>query len=113
MTGYDLMQQLQSKVTLLDEAVRMVKQRGQGYAKAEKEYRIALSQKILIERNNGTPVTIMSDVCRGDKKIADLKFRRDVAEVMHRSALEAINAYKLEIKMLDAQIGREWGARGA
>ena len=113
MTGYDLMQQLQGKVALLDEAVRMVKQRGQDCAKTEKDYRIALAQKILTERNNGTPVTIISDVCRGDKAIADLKFKRDVAEIMHKSALEAINAYKLEIKLLDAQIGREWGSNSA
>ena len=33
----------------------------------------------------------------------------DVAEVVYRSALEAINATKLQIKILDAQVEREWG----
>jgi hypothetical protein len=72
------------------------------------DYRIALAEKILIERDKGTPVTIISDVCRGDRKIARLKFERDVAEVVYKSALEAINILKLQVKVLDEQIGREW-----
>ena len=42
-------------------------------------------------------------------EIAKLRFERDVAEVVYRSALEAINATKLQIKILDAQVEREWG----
>ena len=57
-----------------------------------------------MERVNGTPVTIISDVCRGKKEIAKLRFERDCAEVVYKSAQEAINSYKLQIRILDAQI---------
>ena len=56
----------------------------------------------------GTPVTIIGDICRGDKDIARKKFDRDCAEVAYRAALEAINNYKLQIRILDEQLNREW-----
>ena len=55
-------------------------------------------------------MTIISDICRGNAEIADLRFKRDVAEVDYKAAQEAINSYKLQIKILEAQRAREWGA---
>lgn len=109
MAGYDLINEIGQKSKMLDAAIRELGTRGRAYAKAEHDYRVALAEKTLIERDKGTPATICSDVCRGDRKIAKLRFERDVAEVVYRSALEAINATKLQIKILDAQVEREWG----
>lgn len=108
MSGQDLMMELSEKVRLLDTALKQLGNRGRGYAKSEQDYRTALSQKILLERDKGTPVTIISDICRGDKEIAKLKFERDCAEVVYKSALEAINCYKLQIKVLEGTIEREY-----
>lgn len=105
----DLILELQEKTRLLDAAIRQLGKRGRTYAQAEMEYKIALNEAILMERVNGTPVTIISDVCRGKKEIAKLRFERDCAEVVYKSAQEAINSYKLQIRILDAQIQREWG----
>lgn len=104
----DLMNELSGKVTLLDEAIRQYAKRGQVYADAERDYRVCLAKKILIERDKGTPVTVIGDICKGDTEIADKRFKRDCAEVMYKSAQEAINSYKLQIRILDAQISREW-----
>ena len=109
MAGYDLINEIRQKSKMLDTAIREIGTRGRAYAQAEHDYRVALAEKTLIERDKGTPATICSDVCRGDRKIAKLRFERDVAEVVYRSALEAINATKLQIKILDAQVEREWG----
>ena len=109
MAGYDLINEIGQKSKMLDAAIRELETRGRAYAQAEHDYRVALAEKTLIERDKGTPATICSDVCRGDRKIAKLRFERDVAEVVYRSALEAINATKLQIKILDAQVEREWG----
>lgn len=54
------------------------------------------------------PVTIISDVCRGEPEIAKLRLERDIAETVYKSALEAIQSYKLQIRILDAQVEREW-----
>lgn len=104
----DLFSEIQAKQKTLETALSEAGKRGKDYAAAERDYRIALAQKILVERDKGTPVTIISDVCRGSREIADLKFKRDVAEVMYKSAMEAILAYKLGIKILDSQLEREW-----
>lgn len=108
MSGQDLVIELQGKVQMLDKALQQLGNRGRAFAQSEQDYRIALAQKIITERDKGTPVTIISDVCRGDKVIAKLKFERDVAEAVYKSALEAINCFKLQIKVLENQIDREW-----
>lgn len=108
MSGQDLFLELRDKQDLLDKALGEFGRRGRNYANAEQKYRVALAQKILVERDKGMPVTIINDVCRGDGEIAKLKFERDVAEVSYRAAEEAIQAYKLSIRMIDAQIEREW-----
>jgi hypothetical protein len=105
----DLVNEIGEKTHLLDAAIKQLGKRGQAYAEAEMTYRIALSRKILEERDKGTPATITSDICRGDAEIARLRFERDCAEIVYKSAMEAINSYKLQIRILDAQVQREWG----
>ena len=109
MNEIDLINELSAKVKLLDTAVRELGKRGQKYAQTERDYKVRLSQQILVERDKGMPVTIISDICRGNNEIAKLRFERDVAEVTYKAAQEAINSYKLQIRILDSQISREWG----
>lgn len=109
MSGQDLMIEMQGRVSNLDSALKELGNRGRAYAQAEHDYRVALSQEILKERDNKMPVTIISDVCRGKKEIAALRFRRDIAETVYDAAKEACNVYKLEIRTLEEQISREWG----
>ena len=107
---HDLINEIGQKSRLLDAAIRELGVRGRAYAQAERDYRVAMSRKILEERDKGTPVTIISDICRGTPEIAKLRFERDRAEVVYKSTMEAINGYKLQIRILDAQVGREWSA---
>lgn len=109
MSGQDLMQELSTKVAMLDAALNQLRNRGRAYAQAEHDYRVALAKKILTERENQVPVTIMSDVCRGAPEIARLKLERDIAETVYKSAMEACNVYKLQVKILENQIDREYG----
>lgn len=105
----DLILELGERSALLDKAITQLGVRGRTHAQAEHDYRVALSKKILAYRAEGFPVTIIPDLCRGDPEIARLRFERDVALTVYESAKEAINGYKLQIKVLDAQIAREWG----
>lgn len=108
----DLINELGAKSALLDKAIGQFGVRGRIYAQAEHDYRVALSKKILLARDKGTPVTIISDVCRGDPEIAKLRLEKDTAKACYDAAKEAINGYKLQIRILDAQIEREWGRSG-
>ena len=62
------------------------------------------------ERQKGTPVTIIGDVCRGQEQIAEAKRRRDCSEAIYKASQEAINVIKLRIRMVDAQITRIWNS---
>lgn len=107
--GQDLFLDLQDKTTMLDKALHQLGARGRAYAQAEHDYRVALAKKMLKERDSGLPVTIISDICRGDEEIAGLKRDRDVAETVYKAALEACNIYKIQVRVLENQIAREWG----
>ena len=109
MSGLDLYLELKEKTALLDKAISLLPQRGRTFAQAEHDYKVELAKKILTERENGIPVTIISDICRGSSVIAKKRFERDVAEVMYDSAKEAINSYKLQLRLLEGQIQRDWG----
>jgi hypothetical protein len=104
----DLIQEIGSKSALLDAAIKQLGIRGKSYAQAEHDYRVAMRKKILDERAKGTPVTIISDLCRGDPEVAKLRLERDIAKTVYESAQEAINGFKLQIRILDSQIEREW-----
>jgi hypothetical protein len=104
----DLIQEVGAKSALLDAAIKQLGIRGKAYAQAEHDYRILMRKKILEERSKGTPVTIISDICRGDPEVAKLRLERDIALTVYESAQEAINGYKLQIRILDSQIEREW-----
>lgn len=108
----DLINELGERSARLDAALRTLSTRGKEYAQAEQKYRTALAQEILIERDKGTPVTIINDVCRGKASIAKLRMERDIAETMYKSASETINVYKIQLRIVENQIDREWHSGG-
>lgn len=76
-------------------------------AKAEYDYRVALSKEIMIQRNQGVPVTIINDVVRGNENIAKLKFQRDYAETLYDTAKQKIYATKIELEIVENQLQAE------
>lgn len=107
--GYDLYQEMQSKINDLDVSVKMLRRTGEDYAKAYTDYRIALSKELLRLKDNGMPVTIAYDVARGKQEIANLKFEEIKKEAIYKANQESINALKLQIRILESQISRELG----
>ena len=103
----DLQIELKHERKNLAVAITELKKRGIDKSEAEKNYRIALAKEILIQRDVGMPVTIISDICRGNKEIARLKFDRDVAETMFETAQQYIYACKLNIGIIERQIEAE------
>ncbi len=79
------------------------------YAKKEYEYRVALSKELVRLRAEGQAVTHLADIARGEEHIAKLRFNRDIAEGLVKSAEEGINFYKLKIRELENQYSREYG----
>ena len=93
---------------MLEVALKECKTRGIAAAESEKQYRMALAEKVLNLREQGFPATLIGDTARGDKTVAQLKFERDCAQVVYDNAKEAVLAYKKQIDVLREQIEREW-----
>jgi hypothetical protein len=111
-SGQDLYLEMRDKTILLERALGELGDRGRANANAEREYKIALAKRILEYKAEKMPVTIIPDLCRGDIEVARLRFQRDVSKTVYKSALEAINIYKLNIRTLDEQMKREQSRSG-
>lgn len=91
----------------LTQAIRLLAKYGKEYAGAERDYKVKLAQESLSLKDNGMAVTLIDKVVYG--KAANERFKRDVAEVMYKTAQENVNSIKLQIRILNDQISREWG----
>ena len=105
----ELWQELDVKNKQLEQALRTVRQNGIALAEAEKKYKEAVSKEVLKLRDEGMAVTLISQVIYGLPSISTLRFERDCAEVVYNANQEAINVKKLQIRLIEAQISREWG----
>ena len=45
----------------------------------------------------------------GEPEIAELRFKRDKAEIIHKANTEAVNVIKLQLRIMEDQLNREWG----
>lgn len=106
--GYDLYQELQSKTRQLDTSIKQLKQSGINYAQAEKDYKILLRMECLKLRDDGMAIGLIDKTCYGIPEVAEAKFKRDAAEAVYKASMEAINSIKLQMRLLENQIGREW-----
>lgn len=103
------LQKLEELNNLLTSALSEYKKRGQDYAKAYKNYRVKVAQKLLQLKAEGMPVTISYDIARGDEEVANAKEQEIITECLYKSCQEAVNVFKLQIKILQAQINNDYG----
>nr|DAQ65700.1 MAG TPA: hypothetical protein [Caudoviricetes sp.] len=100
---------IEKEIENLNKTLSKYKKYQKDYAVKERDYRVALSKRLLELRAEGQAVTHLADIARGMKDIAELRFRRDIAEGLVRSAEEGINFYKLKIREMESQYNKEWG----
>lgn len=105
----ELYQELQQKTNQLDYSVKQLRENGTNYAQAEKDYKILLRQECLKLRDEGMAVGMIDKTCYGIPSVAEARFRRDVAEAVYKANQEAINTLKLQMRLIESQISREWG----
>ena len=104
----DLLNMLTDLQSQLDISVKQLRKSGKDYAEAYSDYRIALAQELVKLRDKNIPVTLCSDLARGNIDVAKKKFQEISTEAIYRANLESINSLKIRIKVLEAQIEREW-----
>lgn len=107
----ELYNELQYKIRELNAAVLLLRSNGTNLAEAEHNYKVLLSQEAIKLRDSKMPVSMISTVIYGIREVADLRFKRDVAEVIYNANQENINSLKLQIRILENQIQREMGQK--
>ena len=110
--GYDLMDEISVKTQQLEKSIKQLRVTGTEYAQAEKDYKITLRTEALKLRDDGMAIGMIDKVVYGIPSVAEARFKRDVAFSVNKANLEAIQSIKLQLRLLDAQVQREWGASG-
>lgn len=105
----DLLNELQQKIRELEASIKMLRRTGTAYAEAERDYKILLRQECLKLRSEGMAIGMIDKTCYGIPEVATARFQRDVAETVYKANQEAINSTKLQLRLLEGQIQREWG----
>lgn len=106
---YDLFNELQQKIKELNISIKKLRETGTEYAEAEKDYKITLRQEALkLRAEKGMPVTLIQQVVYGVPEVAEKRFQRDVKEAIYQANQEAINSTKLQIRVIENQLSREW-----
>jgi len=105
----ELWQQIEEKQKMLDKAINELATNGYDLANKERQYKIELCKKALELRSKDTPVTLINQIIYGYENIPDLRLERDTAQVKYNANQEYINTIKLQIRILENQLGREYG----
>jgi hypothetical protein len=80
-------------------------------AQAERDYREALSVKIVQLKAAGEAATNARDLARGDPHVAELQYKRNVAEGLRDAAAQSIWRFTADRKDLEQFL--DWSKRAA
>lgn len=109
----DLMEDLNIKIKELNTSIKSLRKTGTEYAEAERAYKVCLREHALrLRSEKDMPVTLIQQVVYGVPEVAEKRFVRDVSEAVYVANKEAIASIKLQIKIIENQINREFGMEG-
>lgn len=109
----DLYNELNNKINDLNISIKKLRETGTEFAEAERDYKITLRNEALkLRAEKGMPVTLIQQVVYGVPEVADKRFKRDVKEAIYNANQEAINSIKLQIRVIENQLNREYNISG-
>lgn len=108
----DIVNEIFNKNNELSACIKQLSEYGMQLATKERDYKICLRQEALkLRSEKGMAVTLISQIIYGVPEVAEKRFKRDVAETMYNTCQERINTLKLQIRILESQIQREWNLK--
>ena len=108
----DLYEEIQKLMYELTASIKRLRTNGAKLAEAERDYKITLRQEALRLRAGDMPVTLINNIIYGIDEVAEKRFKRDVEQANYDANKEHINVTKLKLRILEAQLSREWGNAG-
>lgn len=105
----DLITERDTKQRQLSKAILDLSGNGTSYAQTERDYKVLLRQEVLKLRDEGVAIGVIDKICYGIPSVAEARYKRDVAKTIYEANQEAINSLKLQLRLIDNQITREYG----
>lgn len=105
----DLYEEIQKLMAELTASIGKLRANGAKLAEAERDYKITLRTEALRLRAGDMPVTLINSTIYGVEEVAELRLKRDIAQANYDANKEHINICKLKLRILEAQLSREWG----
>lgn len=100
MESIDIAQEIRRVSARLDKAPKAIRNDAKEFAEAERLYRMELAKEITKLKADGMPATLILDVARGN--VAELKFKRDLAEGLYKASIESSKALQSEMSGLQS-----------
>ena len=108
-----IMNGMQEKNRLLtaknDEYIKL----SEKFASAKRDYNVAYASKVTELKIAGTPITIIKDLVKGDKTVAEMGYEMDIADGVLKACREsmadirvAIDAYRSLLSWLKTELER-------
>jgi len=107
-TEFNLLTELQFRRKRLDDNTRERRVAGMTLAEKEYAYQTTRALKVLELRAENIPGNIISQIIYGTEPVATKRFERDAAKVTFDCIEDAINTDKLQIKIIEGQLNREY-----
>lgn len=108
----DLYEEIQRLMAELTTSIKTLRKNGTSLAEAERDYKVMLRQEALKLRAGDMPVTLINQVIYGVPEVAKLRLKRDIEQATYDANKEHINVTKLKLRILEAQLAREWSNAG-
>lgn len=113
MINIDLYEEIQHLMAELTASIKRLRTNGVKLAEAERDYKITLRTEALrLRAGDNMPVTLINQVIYGVPKVAELRLKRDIEQANYEANKEHINVTKLKLRILEAQLSREYGVSG-
>jgi len=107
----NLYNNIQDDLKLLNIKIKDLHDYGFKKADAEERYRISLSSFMAEELLKGNKVTVLGDLSRGQKEIANLRKNRDKWLIMYDTTQESIYALKTQIRINETMLKLEYSSK--
>lgn len=108
----ELLKERDEKRALLLASVKALKKSIQEKAKTEADYKMLLRQEALKLRADGMAQGTVEMTVYGLENVAEAKMKRDIADETLKACYETLQVIKLEIRIIENDINREYGMAG-
>lgn len=105
-SGTDLEQGKQEWLKVLDHRIDQLETAGKELAEKERDYRIALSKKLL-NLNEVRSGSVKTEIAKGIEEIAQKRLDRDIAKVHYDTVQQSIYQAKIELGVIREDIMHE------